>query len=116
MSFSHPRNRHPKNYDGVGVTSRHLRDLIPSVLGKITESFFDRPDLILAAWPDVIGHHLAPMTKAISFSEGVLIVKVTNSSLYGLLRTSAMERMRLLQAFQLKFPKVFIKTILFKIG
>lgn len=106
--------RLPKNYDGNGITSRHLRDLMPDVLGKITESFSDRPDLVLAAWPDVIGIHLAPMTQAVSFIDGVLVVKVKNSSLYSLLSTR--EKARLIQALKVKFPKVFIKTILFKIG
>jgi hypothetical protein len=108
------KKRLPKNYDGSGVTSRHLRDLMPGVLDKITESFSDRPDLILAAWPDIIGSHLAPMTQAISFNEGILVVKVKNSSLYSLLSTR--EKVRLIQALRVKFPKVFIKTILFKIG
>lgn len=106
--------RHPKNYDGNKLTSRHLRDLMPEVLVKITESFSDRPDLILAAWPDLIGPHFAPMTQAISFAEGILVVKIKNSSLYGLLSTR--EKGRLIQTLKTKFPKVFIKTILFKIG
>lgn len=107
-------SRRPRGYDGNGVTSRHLRDLMPDVLLKITESFSDRPDLVLAAWPDIIGPHLAPMTQAVSFVEGVLIVKVKNSSLYSLL--SGREKMRLIHALKAKFPKIFIKTILFKIG
>jgi hypothetical protein len=106
--------RRPKNYDGCGVTSRHLRDLVPGVLDKISENFSDRPDLVLAAWPDIIGPHLAPMTLAVSFSEGVLLVKVKNSSLYSLLSTR--EKGKLVQALKAKFPKIFIKTILFKIG
>lgn len=106
--------RRPKNYDGNGVTSRHLRDLMPNVLGKITESFSDRPDLVLAAWPDIIGTHLAPMTQAVSFVDGILLVKVKNSSLYSLLSTR--EKGRLIQALKAKFPKVFIKTIFFKMG
>jgi Dna[CI] antecedent, DciA len=106
--------RRPKNYDGSGVTSRHLRDLMPEVLVKITENFSDRPDLILAAWPDLIGSHLAPMTKAVSFSDGFLVVKVKNSSLYSLLCTS--QKAQLVSALKAKFPKTLIKTILFKNG
>lgn len=106
--------RLPRNYDGCRVTTRHLRDLMPGVLGKITENFSDRPDLILAAWPDIIGSHLAPMTQAVSFVDGVLLIKVKNSSLYNLLHTR--ERARLIHAIKAKFPKIIIKTILFKSG
>lgn len=107
------RRRLPRNYNGPAVTTHHLGDLMPSVLEKISESFADRPDLILAAWPDVIGPRLAPMTEAVSFVEGVLTVKVKNSTLYSLCHK---DRSKLEQSLRARFPKIKIKSILFRIG
>lgn len=106
--------RTPRNYDGAQVTTHQLSHVLPVVLEKINETFQDRPDLILAAWPDLIGPKLAPMTQAVSFAQGVLTVKVKNSTLYSLL--SQREKPKLIKALQSKFPKINVKTILFRIG
>lgn len=108
------RSRTPRNYDGCQVVTHRLNEILPSVLGKVSEAFQDRPDLILASWPEIIGTKLAPMTQAISFSEGILVVKVKNSSLYSLL--SQNDKPRLVQSLRGKFPKVSIKTIQFRLG
>lgn len=108
------RKRTPRNYDGSEITTHRLHDLMPGVLSRISTTFADRPDLILAAWPDVIGERLAPMTKAVSFIDGVLTVTVKNSTLYSLL--SKNDKPKLVQALKMKFPKISIKTILFRIG
>ncbi len=95
-------------------TNKQLRELLPKVLGEIGALHRDRPDLILAAWPQIIGEKLAQMTKAISFDRGVLFVKVNNSSLYSLL--SQHERGRLIKCLKERFPSVEIKNIHFRIG
>lgn len=74
----------------------------------------DRPDLILEAWPEIIGEKLAPMTKPMAFERGILTVKVSNSTLYSLL--SQHERGRLLACLRQRFPAVEIKNIYFRIG
>lgn len=109
-----PYRRTPKNYDGTYVTTHRVSELLPVVLERIGEVYHGRPDLILAAWPDIIGQQLAPMTQAISLRNGVLEVKVKNSSLYSLLCQK--ERPRLLRSLQGKFPKAEIKNIFFRIG
>jgi hypothetical protein len=91
-----------------------MKDLLPKVLGKIGALHRDRPDLILAAWPLIIGEKLASMTKAVSFDRGILFVKVGNSTLYSLL--SQHERGRLLKNLREKFPSVEIKNIHFRVG
>ncbi|MES2122727.1 MAG: DUF721 domain-containing protein [Chlamydiota bacterium] len=96
------------------VTNKRLSDLLPKVLGEIGALHRDRPDLILASWPHIIGEKLAPMTKAVSFENGLLTVKVSNSTLYSLL--SQHERGRLLKCLREKFPSVGIKNIHFRIG
>jgi len=106
--------RTPKYYDGVKPTGKQIRHLLPEVLAEIGEGFAQRPDLVLAAWPEIIGEKLAPMTKAVSFQEGLLTVKVKNSTLLSLL--SQHERPKLLKSLQQKFPSITIKGIVFRIG
>ena len=106
--------RTPKQYDGTQVTSHRMTDLLPRVLAKIGEVYQQRADLILAMWPDVIGTKLAAMTQAVSFTNGILVVKVKNSTLHSLL--SQHEKLRLLNLLRKKFPHVEIKNIYFRIG
>lgn len=106
--------RTPRNYDGSQVTTRRFTDLLPTVLEQIGEVYKDRPDLILASWPEVIGPKLAPLTQAFSFQDGILVVKVKNSTLYSLL--SQNDKPRLLSNLRKKFPKVTINNIQFRLG
>jgi hypothetical protein len=100
--------------DGSESTNKQLKQLLPKVLGNIGALHKDRPDLILMAWPQIIGEKLASMTRAVSFDKGVLFVKVSNSTLYSLL--SQHERGRLIKCLREKFPSVEIKNIHFRIG
>lgn len=106
--------RTPRNYNGTNATTRHLGSILSGLLGKVSENFNERPDMILAAWPEIIGAQLAKMAEAVAFTEGVLEVRVKNSSLYSLL--SQQDKPRLVQALRVRFPKVVIKTIRFKLG
>lgn len=106
--------RTPKDYQGTKPTTHRVSDVLPHVLTKIGEVYQDRPDLILASWPDIIGSQLASMTQAISFSEGVLVVKVKNSTLYSLL--SQNDKPKILANLRAKFPKVKIVNIFFRLG
>lgn len=109
-----PIQRTPKNYDGTRITTRCIADLLPQVLSSIGETYQDRPDLVLAAWPEVIGQKLAGMTEAMSFIDGVLFVKVKNSTLHSLL--SQHDKLRILRNLQMKFPTVYFKNVIFRIG
>lgn len=106
--------RLPKNYDGIGLTSRPLSSLLPAVLSHIKGMHDNAGDQILSAWPSLVGEKLSPFTQAISFADGVLAVKVKNSTLYSLL--SQHEKMRLLKDLRKQFPRISIKTILFRLG
>ena len=106
--------RHPRYYDGTLPTTHHIRGLLSHFLEEMGRKFDDRPDLVIAAWPEVIGPHLAALTKAISFVNGVLTVKVSNSTLYSLL--SQNDKPRLIQNLRDKFPGILIKTIFFRLG
>lgn len=106
--------RTPKDYDGTQLTSRNISDILPVVLSEVGAAFRDRPDLILAAWPDIIGPALAPMAAAQSYQDGVLVVKVKNSTLHSLL--SQHDKHIILGKLRQKFPKAGVKNIVFRIG
>lgn len=106
--------RTPRHYDGTKRTAKEIKRLLPELLGKIGESQENRHDLILAAWRELIGSKLAPYAEAASFRDGILTVKVKNSTLYSLL--SQHEKPRLLKSLQEKFPSVTIKNLIFRIG
>lgn len=107
-------SRIPKSYDGTQITTRHLANLLPQVLSSIGEMHQDRPDLVLAAWPEVIGEKLAHMTEAVSFFDGVLVIKVKNSTLLSLLGQH--DRPRIMRNLQMKFPSVYFKNVVFRRG
>lgn len=109
-----PYTRTPKNYDGTKITTRQVCDLLPSVLSKIEGVYQQKSDLILEAWPHVIGTKLATMTQAVSFVDGVLVVKVKNSTLHSLLNQN--DKPRILNLLRQRFPNVTIKTVVFRIG
>ena len=104
----------PRNYDGTRPPGHDLKKMLPKVLGRLGRSIGNRPDLILAAWGEVVGPRLSPMAEAVRFEEGVLFVKVKNSTLLSLL--AGAEKPRLLKSLRGKFPKVTIKNIVFRIG
>jgi len=89
-----------------------MADVLPFVLAKVGEVYHQRPDLILAHWPEMIGPKLASMTQAVSFADGELVVAVKNSTLLSLL--SQHERVRILNSLRQKFSQV--KNIRFRIG
>ena len=108
------QRRTPKGYDGTKPTTKKMEDVLPNVLAYVEKAFADRPDLILSSWPDLIGSKLASMTRAESFVEGVLTVRVANSTLLSLL--SQYEKPKLLSRLKERFPSTYIGQLIFKIG
>ncbi len=106
--------RIPRYYEGKMPTGRTIKNLLPYILQQVGETYKDRPDLVVNAWPEIVGEKIAPMTKAVSFSNQVLHVKVKNSTLLSLLVTY--EKQRLLNLLKEKFPAVEIREIVFRIG
>lgn len=107
-------SRTAKNYDGQQLTGKVLSSLLPGALQEISAQAEKRPDLILAAWPELIGPKFAGMTRALEFFEGELRVKVNNSTLYALLQQH--ERLRLLKMLRERFPKIVIRNIVFRMN
>lgn len=106
--------RLPRNYNGTGITTHRIGDLLTDVLAELSIIYHERPDLLLAAWPEIIGPQLANMTQAVSFIDGILVVKVKNSTLYSLL--SQHDKPKILYSLRQKFPRANIKNIVFRIG
>jgi hypothetical protein len=106
--------RLPKNYDGTSITTHKMSDLLGVVVDQIRDKYKENPGMVLEAWPEVIGSKLAGMTQAVSFDEGVLTVKVKNSTLHSLL--SLNDKPRIMASIKSKFPGVLIKNIVFRIG
>lgn len=104
----------PRNYHGTEVTTHKIGDILPSFLNILHTKHQERPDLILEAWSEVIGPQMSKMTQAIAFDNGVLLVKVKNSTLYSLL--SQHERGRLLTLLSQRFPHASIRNIIFRMG
>lgn len=108
------KNRAYRGRYETALTSRHLDQVLSKVLAKINQDHRQRPDLILAYWPQIVGSTIASLTKAESFCDGVLTVKVRNSTLYSLLVHE--EKSKILTAIREKFPNVTLSDIKFKIG
>lgn len=109
-----PQRSTPRNYDGTASTGHSLKKLLPRVMGRIGAVYAERPDLILSAWPQVVGPQLAQMTRAVSFTHGKLVVKVNNSTLLSLFTKN--EKARLLSKMKERFPEANIAMIDFRIG
>jgi hypothetical protein len=101
-----------RHSDGPLPTTRQLCQILPGILEEIGRLYYSRPDLVLAAWPEVVGSRLATMTRAVSFLDGVLTVKVSNAPLHSLL--AGYEKPRLIKNLRDKFPNMVIKTIIFR--
>ncbi len=95
-------------------TPRLISEILPGMLEAIEKKKDRKPLAILAYWKEAIGAELFPMTKAVSFKEGVLIVKVKSSTLYSLL--CQYEKKKLLKKMQKKFSQEVVREIIFKLG
>ena len=109
-----PYNRTPFGYDGSRTTTRTLQDLLPGVVGDLQVKYEIKPDEVLQAWPKVAGS-VASMTQAVRFEDGILHVKVHNSTLLSLLANPS-DKKKLIDALQHRVPHVIIRNILFRIG
>lgn len=107
--------RNSFGYDGTKPTSRKLQDLLPQVLGSLQGKYNAQPKLLLDEWPNIIGEALAPLTKAVNFYDGVLHVKVKNSTLLSLLH-GPQDKQKIIEAIRNALPGIVIRNIVFRIG
>lgn len=112
--FYGSERRTPRGYDGIRPTSRSLSDVLPRVLAQVTKVQKGRPDLVFAAWEAVVGPTVSSMTDPESFLEGILTVRVQNSTLYSLLNQR--DRFRVLKSLQSQVPGAKIRGLRFRLG
>ncbi|WP_194844415.1 DUF721 domain-containing protein [Candidatus Clavichlamydia salmonicola] len=102
------------NYDQKKVTSKHMSDVAEKWLDSLKRLRKTRPDLILAAWPRIVGPEMAVNTQAVSFLKGILTVKVKNSVSYSILQQY--DKQILLKSLCEEFPELLIESIQFRLG
>jgi hypothetical protein len=95
-------------------SSVELKNLFPSLLKKMEKLQKDCPQQIIAAWPHVVGEKWALLAKAASFTDGILVVKVKNSTV--LSQLVQYEKQRILKTLTEKFPSHSIHEIRFCMG
>jgi len=103
-----------RKYDGTEVTSKHLEQILPSVLSDLQKAYVCSFHTIQAAWPQMVGPQISAQAYPYSLLEGKLTVIVRNSTLYSLL--SRYEKGRILRQLQQQFPKSNIDDIVFRMG
>lgn len=106
--------RTPRNYEGVKVTNKSLTERLPEILAKIERTHLKSSKSVLESWGGIIGENFAPMTKAVSLDNGILLIKVKSSSLLNVL--CQYEKGKLLEKVQEKFSKDIVRDIVFKFG
>lgn len=109
-----PYRRHPKHYDGPKQTIWFASDLASLVMKKVTQDSVQRPDLILAAWEQMMGSRYANRIQAERFIDGLLYVRVKNSMLFSLL--GAREKEQFLNELRRRFPRTKIDKIIWRMG
>ncbi len=91
-----------------------LKTLLPFLMKKVDGLQHNSPQQILSAWPLIVGEQWASVAKAVSFVDGILTVKVKNSSI--LSQLTQYEKPRLLKLLREKFPSWTIQEIRFCMG
>ncbi len=112
MKKNHRRT--PKDYDGSQLTTHHLGSVAAAVLRDVASTLRERPDLVLSAWPRIIGPTLSTMTEAVSFINGIVLVKVKNQTLFSLL--GQRDKPKILKTLRQQLPNTLIRDIVFRMN
>lgn len=107
--------RTPFGYDGPQITAHQLEELLPGVMNALQVRCGIQPELVLLAWPAVVGQKFSPMTKAVRFEKAVLYVTVKTSTLLSVLSNPS-DKHRLIAALRDHVPNVHIENIIFRVG
>lgn len=106
--------RIPRNYQGKVPTGRQIKDLLPGVMQKYEKVHQEKAHLLKSAWKEIVGQKIAHMTEVDSYHNGIVRVKVSNSTLLSLF--SSHEKERLTKALRKAFPSLMINHLHFFIG
>lgn len=91
-----------------------LSDLTTKFFKKISQARSQEHDVLVEAWPSLVGAAIASKSQIVGFEDGVLRVNVSHSTVLSVL--SSTEKPRLLGILQKRFPKITIRDISFRIG
>ncbi len=97
------------------LTARMLQELLPKMLAGVEAKFNGKPQVLLDEWPNIVGKELAPMARAERFDDGILYVKVKNSTLLSLL-SNPHDKKKLIENIRKKLSGISIRNIVFRIG
>jgi predicted nucleic acid-binding Zn ribbon protein len=95
-------------------TSQPIARLLPVLLGKLGLQERIREEEILSAWKEVVGDFLAQHATPAGLREGVLSVRVVQSTVQ--FELERMWRSRILQKLQARFGRSQVRDIRFRIG
>ena len=107
--------RTPFGYDGQGLTSHKLQELLSGMMHQLGPLYAHKPSVVLESWPQIVGEKLAAFTQATRYEDGVLYVKVKNSTLLSLL-SNPVDKQRIQDAVKAAVPGIVLKNIVFRIG
>jgi hypothetical protein len=107
--------RTPLHYDGNRVTSHMLSEVAAAWLKRLGEKVRMNPQALCDAWSSVVGSPIADMTKAQRYDEGVLHVRVRNSTLLSLL-CRPQDKKKLIDLLKAAVPGVRLVDLSFRLG
>ena len=107
--------RTPFGYDGAALTSRKLHELLSGVMQRLGPLYKFQPSVVLESWPQIVGEKLALFTSASRYEDGILYVKVKNSTLLSLL-SNPVDKQKIHEAVKAAVPGIVLKNIVFRIG
>ena len=106
--------RIPYGYDGPLPTGRSIQRLLPKMMEKIGATHKQQPNVVLEMFQEILGIEKSQIAVAKSYSDGVLLVLVKNSTFLSVLHTH--EKGRILSALRKKCPNHRLDNIVFRMG
>lgn len=91
----------PRFFSGTQPTSHALDLLVSRWLRAFDKRVSDSPEKAFAAWDAVVGLKISALARPLTFSEGILTVRVQNSTLMSLL--AGTERKQILQRLRRQY-------------
>ena len=96
------------------ITNKFLRDLLGKVIKDVPcQDNAETPD-VATVWKLLVGEKIAALTEVKSFYQGILVIKVSSSSLNHLLSTT--EKPKILLKLKTQYSYLKVKALVFKTG
>lgn len=101
----------PRFFSGIQITSHPLQHLLGKWLRAFDKRIQTSPEKAFFAWDSVVGPRIASLARPLSFEDGILIVKVQNSTLLSLLAGAERDQIanRLRKQHHLPLKQIHLK-------